>query len=263
LPFIEQPLEDACFYNILKSKLNISNINSNLTGSNEIGLSKNSPFFRIVIEKILGANPPYHTLNYGMQQIEFGFATIVESKRQKSVQGLTKPLDSTIWALLFLWTLIFTLFVRYAPKEAATDFSIVFIIIDQGRKIRRRGHICLYLSWVVLALVLANCFKGKIFEISLNPLYPQTPSTVNEIEKFGYQTTSFSSYYYKHNKEKFSKVQRLITNLARDLRDLNDICAYKNLNTSLMWSDRYSFSVFLVAILKNFLSNLAEPNQGL
>jgi len=74
----------------------------------------------------------------------------------------------------------------------------LFIIVDQGQKIQRKGSIWVYLCWTILALVVSNSYKGKVFEMSLNPIYPAVPKTVGQIHEFGYQTTSFSSFYAKN-----------------------------------------------------------------
>ena len=234
--------------------------------SNQVGRSEIFGLHRFTLKSLLRGSE--FILYHGLTMEDFTFATVVESKPQKSVQGLAKPFDKTTWILLLSWTFIFILF-AHTLKSQNLRLELVFTIIEQStHRISLEGTkgICLwiYFSWSILAIVLSSTYKGKVFELISNPTYPPTPWFLEEIFYMSYVVTSFQSYGYPGHWK--SIIQVKIADFVEDanagVRAIHDLDTYTKLNENLIWAtNEFKLELHLGNLLKHGILHDSKRNK--
>ena len=265
LTTLRRRLLTSCFLNTIQHKLNISVHKKNRFSSNQVGRSESFGLYRKVIEKVYTGRQFF--LYHGMTMEDYTFATVVESKPQKSFQGLIKPFDKSTWIFLFIWTFIFIIFVFFTKRTQNIKLELAFLIIEQsghGLSLEKTKRICLwiYFSWSILAILLSSSYKGKVFELISNPTYPPAPWFVEDIVDMGYVVTSSTSFgipgrYW--NSIIRSKIAEIVEDANAGIQTIHDLDTYLQLNESLIWNrmnrSQYLGNLLLDGILHDKISN--------
>jgi len=187
---------------------------------------------------------------YGLTLDEFTFGSMVTQMSQKSLQGLIKPFDLSTWILLFIYIPIFIIYTKFI----CADTQLVFLILDQGHQNTLKKRIYwLSMSWFLLSIVLANSYKGKVFEMISSPTYPFAPKTVDEIPDSGFPIISTHIFMGE------SAVGMHIENLMNDSRDgilnVSSLENYVWIKRNLIWSKYIPERIFENVIKKGSIRN--------
>jgi len=227
------------------------------TLSQKLNITANKSAYPVVLRKMLlfrqDKNEISEILIYGLTLDEFTFGSMVTQKAQKSLQGLTKPFDVSTWILLFIYILIFVTYTKFLCKNS--NLALVFIILDQGCQNKLKKPIYwLSMSCFILAIVLSNAYKGKVFEMISSPTFPFAPKTVNQIPNSGFTIISTLGFGNNHDGWE-SAVGMHIGNLMNDSRDgilcVNNLDSYVYIKENLIWSSTAPRLPVLVNLIKN------------
>ena len=244
------PLPTSCFLHMIETKVNIS-----VTKFSPVQVRRSELFgiYRDIVH-IINKREGF-ILNHGMYLEDYSFTTIVDSKPQKSVQGLMKPFDYPTWYFLIAWTLIFVAFAKLTRDKVLTPM-LAFVLLDQGVSVKgfKKVHIWIFLSWSVLAILINNSYKGKVFELTSSASYPWVPRSVDEVPDSGYVVTSISWYGNSIDRQFVSIIVNKIDEIAHDwkygLRWLSNMDTYLRLRRQLVWTFRNSVE-YLGDLLKH------------
>ena len=224
--------------------------------SNQVGRSESFGLYRYIIGVLYRGEE--FILYHGMTMEDYTFATVVESKPQKSVQGLTKPFDKTTWIFLLIWTSIFIIFVFFTKKTQNLKLELAFSVIEQpGHRVSLKGTkgICLwiYFSWSILAIILSSTYKGKVLELISCPSYPPAPWFVEEVMDMGYFVTSFTSFGVQNDWNSIirAKIADFVENANAGIRTIHNLDTYLKMNESLIWKhDGHGIAGYMGNLLK-------------
>lgn len=188
----------------------------------------------------------------------FIYATVIESKSQKSIQGFTRPFDTNTWMFLMIWTFIFFVYVFVSNDQKNVKAELLFFIVEQSQYVSLEGskkiHLWIFFCWSILAVILSSVYKGKVLELISNPTYPPVPRFVEEITEMGYAVTSFTAYS-DDNQVWDSIFRATIENLKQDwetgIKTIDNLNILNALSEDLIWSERDSLFQYMGDLLKN------------
>ena len=111
----------------------------------------------------------------------------------------------------------------------------------------------LCVSWYLLATILSNAYKGKVFEITCSPTFPLAPQTIDQIPDSGFPIISSLDFVDFQLNTWQSAVGKAIGHLINDSRDgilrINNLESYVRIKENLIWCHLPRIQ-FMVNLLK-------------
>lgn len=199
------PETNSCFLRSMKTRLNVT---AYLELGIQIGKQAFAPMGKQNVD-FLFTRPQltqsFECVSIGMLVTQYQFGTLINPYIHQ-MEGLSRPLDKTVWILLFISFVAlcayFRLVFRYVENRNGVriqELQVLSTLLDQSddragkcKNLSKRTG-ALLMMWMFIALLISNAYKGVLFSFLTTPAAPIVPMNLKEMVNSKYFLATISA----------------------------------------------------------------------
>jgi len=242
------PGAQNCFYRVVKQLLNTTN-----TGTSQLfGVATFLLMTRENVKTVLLKHDDSKTdvLPYSMTIVFYRIGTLTSPYGQ-DIRSLTKPLDEATWSFLiasiFSLCLYFRIVFKLTKKRSILETHVISILLEQSQHIVTQCNnfgmqtSVLLVSWMLLAFLVGNAYKGVLFSLLTSLSIPMVPDTLQEAVQSHYSLVTTESILVTQERKQVRTsaaklyIQSIVEEVESGKLNISHIDWYKKLNTTMVF----------------------------